>query len=62
MKELNVNLKNDYCCEIVLSLISILGWDSKSWKMSILPFIEAQMKGVELNMEIQFHVKFKTEI
>ena len=38
-----------------LQLISIPGWDSKSWTMLIWPCNKANIKGVSLNIGIQFH-------
>ena len=43
-------------------LISIPGCDSKSWTITECAFLEAQINGVELNIGIQFHKWFKSEI
>ena len=53
---------NDFCIQIFLQLISIPGCDSKSWTISVWPFDEARIKGVLLNIGIQFHKWFKIEI
>ena len=59
---LNWNIMNDFCIQMSLQLISIPGCDSKSWTISVWPFAEAPIKGVELNIGIQFHKWFKIEI
>ena len=53
---------NDFCIQMPLQLISILGCDSKSWTISVKPLVEAQIKGVLLNNGIQFDKCFKIEI
>ena len=53
---------NDFCIQMSLQLISIPGCDNKSWTIWVGPFSEAQIKGVELNIEFQFHKWFKIEI
>ena len=55
MEELKLNIRNDFCIQTFLQLISIPGCDSKSRTISVSPFDEAQIKGVRLKMEIQFH-------
>ena len=62
MKLLNLNIMNDFCIQMSLQLISIPGCDSKSWTISGWPFSEAIIKGVSLNIGIQFHKRFKMEI
>ena len=42
---------NICCIQMVSQLISIPGWDSKSRTISILPLVEAQIKGVSLIIE-----------
>ena len=53
---------NDFCIQMFLLLISIPGCDSKSLTISVWPFLEAQIKGVSLNIGIEFPKWFKIEI
>ena len=45
---------NDFCIQMLLQLISISGCDSKSRKITGRPFREAKIKGVSLNIGIEF--------
>ena len=52
----------DFRIQMFSQLISIPGCDSKSWTISVWPSDEAQIKGVLLNVGIQFHDIFEIEI
>ena len=58
-KKLDLNIMNDFCIQMFLQLISIPGWLNKSWTISVWPFPDAKIKGVELNIWIKFHKWFK---
>ena len=46
---------NTFGIQMSLQLISIPGCESKSLTISVRPFLEAQIKGISLNIGIQFH-------
>ena len=46
---------NEFRLQMSLQLISIPGCDNKSLIMLVRPFCEAEIKGVQLKIEIQFH-------
>ena len=62
MKLLNFNFMNDFCIKISWQLISMPGCNSKSWTIWVWPFCEAQIKGVWLNIGLQFQKWFKIGI
>ena len=53
---------NDFCIQMSLQLISNDGCDNNNWTISVWPLYEAEIKGISLNIEIQFHKSFKKEI
>ena len=62
MKLINWTIMNDLGIQMSLLFISILGCDSKSRTISGWPLYEAKIKGVSLNIKIQFYEFSKIEI
>ena len=55
MKELTINILNDFEVVMFLQLISIFGCDNKSSTISVRPMNEAKTKGVLSQIRVQFH-------